>query len=142
MDFRRIETSDYYKDYLLLLEQLTIVEKEKINYEQFKNFVESLSNNHIIIIVIEDNNKTIGAGTLLIENKIIHNMGSVGHIEGLIIHNNYRKLGLGKKIIDELVNISIKANCYKTILDCSEKNSNFYEKLGFSKKEIQMVKYL
>ena len=125
MDFRHIESSDYYKDYLLLLEQLTIVEKEKINYEQFKIFVESLSNNHIII-VIEDNNKIIGSGTLLIENKVIHNMGSVGHIEDIIIHNNYRKLGLGKKIIDELVNISIKANCYKIILDCSEKNSNFY----------------
>ncbi len=141
MDFRHIESSDYYKDYLLLLEQLTIVEKEKINYEQFKIFVESLSNNHIII-VIEDNNKIIGSGTLLIENKVIHNMGSVGHIEDIIIHNNYRKLGLGKKIIDELVNISIKANCYKIILDCSEKNSNFYEKSGFTKKEIQMVKYL
>ena len=141
MIFRHIESSDYYKDYLLLLEQLTIVEKEKINYEQFKIFVESLSNNHIII-VIEDNNKIIGSGTLLIENKVIHNMGSVGHIEDIIIHNNYRKLGLGKKIIDELVNISIKANCYKIILDCSEKNSNFYEKSGFTKKEIQMVKYL
>lgn len=141
MDFRRIESSDYYKDYLLLLEQLTIVEKEKINYQQFKIFVESLSNNHIII-VIEDNNKIIGSGTLLIENKVIHNMGSVGHIEDIIIHNNYRKLGLGKKIIDELVNISVKSNCYKIILDCSEKNTKFYEKSGFTKKEIQMVKYL
>lgn len=141
MYFRHIESSDYYKDYLLLLEQLTIVEKEKINYEQFKIFVNSLSNNHIII-VIEDNNKIIGTGTLLIENKVIHNMGSVGHIEDIIIHNNYRKQGLGKKLIDELIKISIKANCYKTILDCSEKNSNFYEKSGFTKKEIQMVKYL
>tara|TARA_Y100000389_G_scaffold171984_1_gene180059 strand:- start:19946 stop:20371 length:426 start_codon:yes stop_codon:yes gene_type:complete len=141
MDFRHIKSSDYYKDYLLLLEQLTIVEKEKINYEQFKIFVNSLSNNHIII-VIEDNNKIIGTGTLLIENKVIHNMGSVGHIEDIIIHNNYRKQGLGKKLIDELINISIKANCYKTILDCSEKNSNFYQKSGFTKKEIQMVKYL
>lgn len=94
MIFRHIESNDYYKDYLLLLEQLTIVEKEKINYEQFKIFVESLSNNHIII-VIEDNNKIIGSGTLLIENKVIHNMGLVGHIEDIVIHNNYRKQGLG-----------------------------------------------
>lgn len=141
MIFRHIEQNDYYKDYLTLLEQLTIVEKEKINYEQFKIFVESLSNNHIII-VIEDNNKIIGTGTLLIENKVIHNMGLVAHIEDIVIHNNYRKQGLGKKLIDELVNISIKANCYKIILDCNEKNSNFYEKSGFTKKEIQMVKYL
>lgn len=141
MNLRRIENNDYYKDYLLLLEQLTIVEKEKINYEQFKNFVKNLSNNHIII-VIEDNNKIIGSGTLLIENKVIHNMGLVGHIEDIVIHNNYRKQGLGKKIIDELINISIQSNCYKIILDCNEKNSNFYKKSGFTKKEIQMVKYL
>jgi len=141
MIFRHIESNDYYKDYLTLLEQLTIVEKEKINYEQFRNFVDNLSNNHIII-VIEDNNKIIGTGTLLIENKVIHNMGLVAHIEDIVIHNNYRKQGLGKKLIDELINISIQSNCYKSILDCNEKNVNFYQNSGFIQKEIQMVKYL
>lgn len=58
MIFRHIESNDYYKDYLILLEQLTIVEKEKI------------------------------------------------------------------------------------ILDCNEKNVNFYQNSGFKQKEIQMVKYL
>ena len=141
MIFRHIEHTDYYKDYLTLLEQLTIVEKEKINLIQFKNFVNNLSNKHIII-VIEDNNKIIGTGTLLIENKIIHNMGLVGHVEDIIIHNNYRKLGLGKKLIDELINMSIQSSCYKIILDCNEKNVNFYQNSGFTQKEIQMVKYL
>jgi len=141
MIFRHIEPNDYYKDYLTLLEQLTIVEEEKIDFIQFQSFVNNLSNKHIII-VIEDNNKIIGTGTLLIENKVIHNMGLVGHIEDIVIHNNYRKQGLGKKLIDELINISIQSNCYKSILDCNEKNVNFYQNSGFIQKEIQMVKYL
>ena len=95
-----------------------------------------------IIIIIEDNNKIIGSGTLLIENKVIHNMGLVAHIEDIVIHNNYKKQGLGKKIIDELINISIQSNCYKIILDCNEKNVNFYLNSGFTQKKIQMVKYL
>ena len=31
--------------------------------------------------------------------------------------------------------------CYKTILDCSAENVQFYEKCGFGAKEIQMAKY-
>ena len=31
--------------------------------------------------------------------------------------------------------------CYKVILDCSEENAGFYERCGYSRKEIQMAKY-
>ena len=141
MIIRHIESNDYYKDYLILLEQLTIVEKEKINFIQFKNFINNLSDKHIII-VIEYNNKIVGTGTLIIENKLIHNMGLVGHIEDVVIHNNHRKLGYGKKIINELINICIQSSCYKIILNCNENNINFYQNCGFTQKEIEMAKYL
>ena len=141
MNVRRIQCNDYYKDYLTLLEQLTTVEKEKISYDDFKNFVNKLSNNHVII-VIEEAEKIIATATLIIENKIIHNMGKVGHIEDVVTDKNSRGKGLGKMLINELVTISKKENCYKIILDCNEDNVKFYEKTGFFVKELQMSKYL
>lgn len=33
-----------------------------------------------------------------------------------------------------------EVGCYKVILDCSEDNVNFYQKCGFTKKEVQMVR--
>ncbi|MFS7921590.1 putative glucosamine-phosphate N-acetyltransferase transcription regulator GNAT family [Helianthus anomalus] len=48
---------------------------------------------------------------------------------------------LGKKVVGFLVDHARLTGCYKVILDCSEDNRAFYEKCGFKKKEIQMVKY-
>ena len=141
MNVRPIQCNDYYKSYLSLLEQLTIVEKEKISYNDFENFVNNLSHQHRII-VIEYNNKIIASGTLLIENKFIHKMGKIGHIEDIVTDKDYRNKGLGRKIIENLLNISHQVNCYKVILNCNEENVGFYEKNGFLKKEIEMVKYL
>ena len=141
MYVRPIQCNDYYKNYLSLLEQLTIIEKEKISYNDFEIFVNNLSHLHSII-VIECNNKIIATGTLLIENKIIHNMGKVGHIEDIVTDKDYRSKGLGRKIIESLIQISQECNCYKLILNCSEENVGFYEKNTFLKREIEMVKYL
>jgi glucosamine-phosphate N-acetyltransferase len=56
----------------------------------------------------------------------------------VVVLNEYRGLNLGKIIIEDLLRISKEENCYKVILDCSEKNIQFYEKCGFYKTEIQM----
>lgn len=46
------------------------------------------------------------------------------------------------RVIDQLVHIGTTLGCYKIILDCAEKNVDFYQKCGFQKKEVQMVAYL
>lgn len=47
-----------------------------------------------------------------------------------------------QRIIEELKYIGKQTGCYKIILDCSQKNVPFYEKCGFSVKELQMVVYI
>lgn len=62
----------------------------------------------------------------------------MGHIEDVVVDEKYRGKHLGKRIIEELKKIATEHGCYKTILDCAEKNVKFYEKCGFIKKETQM----
>ena len=44
-----------------------------------------------------DNQRIVGTGTLLIERKVIHSCGLVGHIEDVVVHSDYRGLSLGKR---------------------------------------------
>ena len=137
---RKIHNNDYYKEYLNLLSQLTEVNPEKITYELFSNFINNLHNDHHVF-VNEYNNKIIATGTLLIENKLIHGISKVGHIEDIVVDKNHRGLGLGKNIINHLAEFAVREKCYKVILNCKETNCKFYENCGFKQYEVEMVKY-
>jgi glucosamine-phosphate N-acetyltransferase len=139
--FRKIQISDYNEKYLNLLNQLnnTI---DYISKNTLENFLNSLNEDHQIIVIEEyESKEIIGTGTILIETKILHNMGKVAHIEDIVIDKNKRGLGLGYKIIKYLVDIAKQKNCYKVILNCSDENILFYEKCGFQQKSKQMSLY-
>ena len=140
MQFRNLQKNDFNLGYLDLLSQLTEVNKNNISFEKFSNFIDKLSENHKIIIII-NNNKIIATGTLLIENKIIHSISKVGHIEDIVVDSNSKGLGIGKQIVNYLTNLAKENNCYKVILNCNDHNIGFYQKCGYQKKETQMVKY-
>ena len=93
-------------EYLTLLNSLTTVynNNEELKYmvTNFRKTVSDLPSTTTIYVIMNDK-KIIGSGTLLIEQKIIHNYGKVGHIEDIIIDNNMRGQGLGKKLINYLL---------------------------------------
>lgn len=136
---REIENQDFYNGYLELLYEFNNFEY-KINEAEFINYLDQnkLNNNcKIYIIQLKDNKKIIGAGTIFKLEKLHNNR--VGLIEDVIINNNYRGSGLGKLLIDKLTNIGlVEFRCYKVILDCSEKNINFYKKCNFFQSGVQM----
>jgi len=137
---RNLKTSDYNKEYFNLLSQLT--NTTEISYEEFSKFISELNPDHQIF-VIEDllTNKIIGTGTILIENKLIHNQRKVAHIEDIVTDNKFRGQGIGKYLIEKLINVAKTAKCYKVILDCANHNIGFYTKCGFETKGVQMAKY-
>jgi glucosamine-phosphate N-acetyltransferase len=138
---RKIEINDYNKKYIDLLSQLSIVDSKNITFENFINYINTLHNKHMIY-VIEKDTRIISTITIIIEDKIIHTMGRVMHIEDVIIDKSYRGQGLGKILLQYANSIAEKEKCYKIILNCSEENTVFYEKCDFIKKNIQMAKYI
>ena len=71
----------------------------------------------------------------MVEKKFIHTGGSVGHIEDIAVTESRRRQGLGKTLIQTLLNISQEQKCYKVILDCRDTVKGFYEKCGVHYKD-------
>nr|XP_009775603.1 PREDICTED: glucosamine 6-phosphate N-acetyltransferase [Nicotiana sylvestris] len=140
---RKLEISDKEKGFIELLKQLTVC--DSVTDEKFKERFEEISKygDEHIICVIEDvkSGKLVATGSVFIEKKFVRNCGKAGHIEDVVVDSSTRGMQLGKRIVEYLANHAYSMGCYKVILDCTEENRLFYEKCGFKKKEIQMVKY-
>ena len=95
-----------------------------------------LSDPNSITIVMSEEKIIIGVATLHIIKKLTRILGL---IEDVAVNEDYRGLGIGKKLVKELIKIGNEKNCDKIVLSSSEKNSKFYEKIGFEKNELQMV---
>lgn len=135
MNFRILSIHDY----LLFKDIINDFQITNFTLNQFIHFLENEKNS--IIYVLEDNNELLAAGTILFEKKFIHNYCMYCHIEDIIVKKEHQKKGYGKLLIKELINVCIKENAYKILLDCTKELIPFYEKCGFSNNGYQMVIY-
>lgn len=139
---RKLEPHDYHKGYLDILSELSTIDKNHFSENKFDIFLEELpKNQHLFVIHETHSDKVVGCGSIIIETKIIHNFGKVGHIEDIVIGSSHRKFGLGKKIVQYLIDYAKLNDCYKVILNCSDDNIEFYKKNGFNKKDNSMAIY-
>jgi glucosamine-phosphate N-acetyltransferase len=136
--FRKLEESDYDKNYLQLLSQLT--EVGHITSIKFSNILDKIQSQ---IWVIEDiqSNKIVASASILLEQKIIHEGGIVAHLEDVIVDQSYRGNQLGKKLIEFIVQKARESGAYKIIADCKPELLSFYSKNGFEKKGEQIAIY-
>ena len=129
---RELKKEDLWNGFLTSLDSLK--EASNIDKNKAERIFEKINSNpDHIIAVAEIDGKIVGSTTLLIESKFIHNGGTVGHIEDVVVNKNYQGQKIGEKIMKFLIEISKKRGCYKTILDCTDDVKPFYEKLGFKK---------
>jgi glucosamine-phosphate N-acetyltransferase len=69
---------------------------------------------------------------LLIEPKFIFCGGKVGHIEDVSVKMEYQRKGIGFKLVTHATKQAALMGCVKTVLDCSDENVPFYQKVGYS----------
>lgn len=127
---RELKKEDIWNGFLKSLDSL----KPASNIEKSKAeliFEKINTNPDHIIAVAELDGKIVGATTLIIESKFIHDGGLVGHIEDVVVDKEFQGQKIGEKIMIYLIEIAKKRGCYKTILNCTEDVKPFYEKLGF-----------
>lgn len=130
LTIREIELSDLSNGFLESLDSLK--QASNLTSDQAKQIFETIKQNpsQIIYVVLKDS-KVIGAATLLIEQKFIHHGKCVGHIEDVVISKEFQKSKIGTELIKTLLQRAESEGCYKTVLNCLENISPFYEKIGF-----------
>jgi len=127
---RELRKDDLWNGFLTTLDSLR--KASDIDRNKAEEVFDKInSNSDHIIAVAELDGKIIGATTLLIEPKFIHEGGLVGHIEDVVIDKNFQGQKIGEKIMKYLLEFAKNRGCYKTILDCTDDVKPFYEKLGF-----------
>ena len=60
--------------------------------------------------------------------------GAIGFIENVVTDKDFRKQGLGKKVMDKAIEFAREKNCYKVILESGAWRTEahqFYRNLGF-----------
>lgn len=132
MVVRPLQRADYDKGFLQLLSQLTST--GNITRKQFdERFTQMKSAGGYYVTVIEDKriSKIIGAATLTIEQKFIHNCSVRGRLEDVVVNDTYRGKQLGKLIVVTVSLLAQELGCYKMSLDCKDKLIKFYETLGY-----------
>jgi len=144
LEIRPLSSTDNDRGLFEVLSVLTVAPNlsQKV-YETTFRRLKSSSNTYFTVVVVQKAaNKIVGAGTIVMEQKLVRNAGLIGHIEDIAVSKTMQGRKLGLRIINTLEQIGRAMGCYKIILDCSKENIPFYEKCGFKHKEFQMVLYV
>ena len=129
-----------YNQIIHLYNYFNIINKKNLDFKNLKSLIERLPQNHNIYLYFEDD-KIIGGITLILEEKIIHSGGKVGHIEDFVVLEEYRNKGIGSFLYNYVKILCEQNKCYKMILDCDLLLENYYIKKGFVKKGSYMAYY-
>ncbi|MCF4097654.1 GNAT family N-acetyltransferase [Maritalea mediterranea] len=106
----------------------------KINEDQFEQELEALlADPDRMIIVAELDGIIVSSCTLFILPNLTRGNRPIALIENVVTHKQYRRTGLGKKVLHDAFDRAEAAGCYKVMLltgSQTEGTHHFYQEVG------------
>ena len=133
-----------YQGYTHLMNQFRSTGTETMSDQEFGKMVDLvLKTGEVYVARIPDPEdmskfKIVGSVTVLYEQKFINNCAIYGHVEDVIVHEKFRHMGIGSKLIKFAQKQAIEKGCFKVVLACSEEVAPFYIQNGFEKRGLNM----
>ena len=134
MEFQiRLAEKKDYEQLLKLLRQLNPGDPSFSEIEA-RVFDEILQSKYLDLIVAENDNTLVGSCYLNVIPNITRGGKPYSVIENVVTDSSYRKLGIGKAIVSQALDLSWARGCYKVMLMSGRNKEGvhaFYSKCGF-----------
>lgn len=128
---RKIEKQDLDFVYKAICE----LENEVLDFEIFETiFSENISNPKNLYLMAENETEGLGFISFHTQN-LLHHCGLVGEIQEFFIHQKYRGQGVGRLLINEVVDFAEQHNLKSIEVTTNKRraeNVAIYENLGFT----------
>lgn len=124
LQIRPLASTDYRRGHLSVLAELTVVTDpgEAPWVDQFNAQKAAPGTYYTLVVLERATDRIVGVGCVFVERKFLRGLGKVGHIEDIAVDKTVQGKKIGLRVIDALTRISEDVGCYKTILNCSDKN--------------------
>lgn len=103
-----------------------------------EKFAELSSNDNYIFLVAEVNNVIAGTIMGVVCHELYGDCRPFLVMEDLIVDDSFRKMGIGKRLVNELEKMAKQKNCYQILFMTEAKRKDtvkFYESIGFDSKK-------
>ncbi|HRY62232.1 MAG TPA: GNAT family N-acetyltransferase [Candidatus Paceibacterota bacterium] len=115
-----------------LMENFLFLTKKEVLF----NAAECLNDSNVHGLVIEDNGNVVGHGALVVSR--IPSKGLYGIVHDVVVSDQYRGQGLGRKLVNELVDLARSLKLPLIVLTSNKARvaaRNLYESIGFVEKD-------
>jgi ribosomal protein S18 acetylase RimI-like enzyme len=99
-----------------------------------KDVWDAIKTQNIKYFVAKENGKIISSCYICIISNLTRGGKSIGYIENVITDTAYRRMGIGKTVVENAIEYAKDQNCYKVLLQSGNKRTEahrFYESIGF-----------